>query len=273
MPQGKLVELENVNVLLDGRRVLKSINFSVSRGDRVIILGPNGSGKTTLIRTMLYLVKPSSGKVVWHVNDGVMANLEELFGALHVPSREMLRFLKDCLEFCDSNLMMSMLEKFNISNRDLELSISKLSTGQKKIILNTVAIACGVNVTILDEPFEGLDPYRKSVLLEVLQELDQDRGIIVVTHETALLKMLRDWKVYLMVSGSLYGPVPVQDLLEAGIVYGKRDNAILQLKIDDKIVSIVKGEGHPIQSLTTLDELYAILVAQRAQKQELAPLR
>ncbi len=256
----KIVELRDVSVMVSGRHVLKDISFIVNSGDRIIILGPNGSGKTTLIRTMIYLVRPFSGRVVWYVNDGVMVNLEELFNIPSVTDRDMIDFLIKCLDNCDVDLLNNLMKNFDVTEDILDTPIQSLSTGQRKMLTNIIALSCGLNLAILDEPFEGLDPYRKSILVNILTKLDSVKGVILVTHETTMLKRLDNWKTYIMVEGRLYGPVITRDLLRAGVVHGYRDDAILRIELRNGTVSLVIGEGEPLERVATLDELYRIVM-------------
>jgi ABC-type multidrug transport system, ATPase component len=59
-----IICLDKVNKSLNGREILRSISFSVKRGDIFGYLGPNGAGKTTTIRAILGLFQPTAGKVL-----------------------------------------------------------------------------------------------------------------------------------------------------------------------------------------------------------------
>lgn len=63
MTKELLVELKQVNVKLREQSILDDISLSIYAGQIVTIIGPNGAGKTTLLRTLLGLVKPTSGSI------------------------------------------------------------------------------------------------------------------------------------------------------------------------------------------------------------------
>jgi manganese/zinc/iron transport system ATP- binding protein len=59
--QNPVIELENLSVALDNKPVLRKINLKINRGEYIGIIGKNGSGKTTLMKTLVGLIKPTSG--------------------------------------------------------------------------------------------------------------------------------------------------------------------------------------------------------------------
>ena len=60
-----LLEVKNLNVVLDGEKIIEDLSFRVDRGDILTILGPNGAGKSVLLKTILGFF-PYSGEIVWH---------------------------------------------------------------------------------------------------------------------------------------------------------------------------------------------------------------
>ncbi len=113
----------------------------------------------------------------------------------------------------------------------------------------------GARNTLLDEPFEQLDPAKKAGLAEELSKL---KGTLVVnTHETWVLKPFREWTTYLMFEGRAYGPVRAGDLLESRLVRGEVEGAVLVFEASGKVFSLVKGEeGEALTELVTLDRVY-----------------
>ena len=59
-----ILEVKNLNVKLDNRKIIEDLSFEVNKGDVLTILGPNGAGKTVLLKTLLGIF-PYSGKIDW----------------------------------------------------------------------------------------------------------------------------------------------------------------------------------------------------------------
>lgn len=69
----KLIEIKDITVQYDRKRILDNVSLTIERGDFVAITGPNGGGKTTLLRTLLRLLKPTGGSVTYFDSDGITA--------------------------------------------------------------------------------------------------------------------------------------------------------------------------------------------------------
>ena len=59
-----LVQLQQINVRIDDRDILKNIDFSLQEKEIVTLIGPNGAGKSTLIKVLLGILKPNAGKII-----------------------------------------------------------------------------------------------------------------------------------------------------------------------------------------------------------------
>ncbi|ABM80149.1 ABC transporter [Hyperthermus butylicus] len=139
----------------------------------------------------------------------------------------------------------------------------QLSAGQLKAYTTAAALASKTSNVLLDEPFEQLDPARK---LRMLRRLRSYQGTLVLsTHETWVLNQLRDWSVYIMFSGRLYGPVEASRLAKARIVAGRRADALLVVETGEGSVSFVEsGEGRPVSEILTLDRVYELFAGSAA---------
>jgi ABC-type Mn2+/Zn2+ transport system ATPase subunit len=245
--------------------VLKGVNGSFK--NKSIILGPNGSGKTTLFRAVCGLTNVASGKIfidekpsedIYATKGIVSANFKEIYTLLDVKVFDLIRLYADLSEG-DTQLTYKIIEDFGV---DLEFlkkrKLGELSSGQLKIVCTALALATKAKHVLLDEPFEELDPARKGRMVKYLNQCDS--LILVNTHETWLLKDLQDWEAFLMFEGSLYGPLLVRDLLKARILIAEEPNAMLQMRLSDRTISIIKGKdrGKLLTSLENLDKIYEI---------------
>ena len=188
------------------------LDFIVNQGERVSILGSNGCGKTTLIKHLLGVLVPKDGSVtVFGVNPGkeyskirqrigvVMQDIDEqilgptvyddiLFAPLNygIPKREA------------ENLAKEVIEKLNIEAIQGKI-VHYLSGGEKKKVALAGALVLKPDLLILDEPFTGLDPTSRSDLIQVLNDLNREKGVtlIMTLHEVDLTPQVSDI-LYLM---------------------------------------------------------------------------
>ena len=243
--------------------VLRGVNVKIS--NNTVILGPNGSGKTTLIRSILGFVVSRKGRVLI---DGV--DVDSITGAIGLIStnlREVMinskQSVKSVVKFIlkltngDYKYFEDIVTRF--TGRDvLKKNFTELSEGQKKIVLNALALASRAKYIVLDEPFEGLDPARRAAMLN---EIQKTSGVkIMSTHVTWMLKNLLDWDLYLVVEGCVYGPLKVSELGELKISSKPVEDAVLTIKLKSgSQVYLSKTTGIPLSSLDTLDKLYEVI--------------
>lgn len=233
---------------------------------KCLILGPNGSGKTTLFRVFSGLTQPKSGKVLIDGEDinkiygrvGALAtNLPEVYNMFFLSAYDHVIVYADLLGG-DHEKAFEMMERLGLSREYLKKRKPwELSGGQRKAFTTGIALSVGARNTLLDEPFEQLDPAKKAGLAEELAKLG---GTLVInTHETWVLKPFKDWTTYLMFEGRSYGPVRAGDLLESRLVMGEAEGAVLVFKASGKTFSLVKGEeGEALTGLVTLDRIYEV---------------
>jgi len=261
-----MIELVNLHVKYGWRQehIVKGVHAKFE--GKHLILGPNGSGKTTLFRAITGLAPISSGRILIDGMDldkiyskpGVLAiNLSEVYSVFHLNVYDHLRLFMG-LTGGDVDLALKMLE-------DLGLSIDllrkrkpwELSAGQQKAFSTVIALFSNAKHGLLDEPFEQLDPARKSKLIEYLREY---KGVILLnTHETWLLSALKDWSTHLMFEGRLYGSLHAGEMVKSSLIVGDKPDAMLRFNVSGKTYSLVRGEvGEPLSRLITLDRIYEL---------------
>jgi phospholipid/cholesterol/gamma-HCH transport system ATP-binding protein len=84
-----VVEVENLNLIIEGRHILKDVSFQVNKGEIFTILGGSGSGKTTITKCIVGLFKPTSGSIKVF---GERPNPNKSIGAKWSKERDRLRF-------------------------------------------------------------------------------------------------------------------------------------------------------------------------------------
>ena len=179
----------------DNNVVSKDINFSVKEGDYLCILGENGAGKSTLMKTLLHLIEPVSGKIVY--GDGLKP-----YEIGYLPQQSSVQrdfpasvfevVLSGCLSKLKNRFFYSSVEK-NIAQENMEKleiwhlrekSYRNLSGGQQQRVLLARALCATSKLLILDEPVSGLDPKVTLNFYEMVKKLNSNGlTVIMVSHD------------------------------------------------------------------------------------------
>jgi ABC-2 type transport system ATP-binding protein len=177
-----------------------NLSFTVQPGKIFGLLGPNGAGKTTTIRTILNIIKPTSGEIIFNGNPityeyyNVIGYLPEERG-LYKRSKviDVLIYfaaLKNLSRKNAANLTDYWLKKLNILEyRDKK--IEQLSKGNQQKVQLIAAIIHSPRLLILDEPFTGFDPINQQEVKDlILSFLSEGKTIILSTHQMELAEKL-----------------------------------------------------------------------------------
>ncbi len=190
------------------------LDFVVTRGERVVVLGGNGSGKTTLLYHILGLLAPDEGSVVvFGVNPAQEYNaIRERIGVLlqNVDDQILSPTVWEDISFSPRNYGYGKEETGRRVEQVLaELGIQHLrdkichylSGGEKRKVALAGALVMRPELLILDEPFEGLDNRSRTELVSLLNTYNQEgMTIIMSTHDLNLVAAFAD-RVYVLVRG------------------------------------------------------------------------
>ncbi|MDI6690471.1 MAG: ATP-binding cassette domain-containing protein [Candidatus Bathyarchaeota archaeon] len=262
-----MLEVRNLAVeYKKGKPVVNAVNLTLHKKEKVMLLGPNGSGKTTLMRAILGLVKYNGdikidGKSLERLRCElcVATNLDEVYYLLALNVKELTSLYMD-LKGCDVKYCIELMEDFGLKDT-FGKKLWQLSSGQKRLITNVLALASRPKMLLMDEVFEGVDPARKLTLANLFNQFGG--SMLITTHELSMLKYFHHWGLYFMFEGKLFGKVnPSSKILDAGIVRGEDPNAILKVEAAGKVVSIVPKAGRPLREFVDLNMLYEELIIQ-----------
>jgi ABC-2 type transport system ATP-binding protein len=177
-----------------------NLSFTVNPGKIFGLLGPNGAGKTTTIRTILNIIKPTDGEIIF---DGKPITYEYYNLIGYLPEERGLykrskvidvlvyfAALKNLSKSDATSFAHSWLKKLNILEyRDKK--IEQLSKGNQQKVQLIAAILHNPRLLILDEPFTGFDPINQQEVKDlILSLLSEGKTIILSTHQMDLAEKL-----------------------------------------------------------------------------------
>lgn len=198
---------------------LQALNLEVYRGEIFGYLGPNGAGKTTTIRTLLDLIRPTSGtatilgmdsrrnSVKIHAQLGFLPSEMTLYH--NMTGRQYVRFIErarrvDCMREAER-----LAEKLDY---DLNRSLEGLSTGNRRKMGLITALMHRPPLLILDEPTSGLDPLMQQIFNELMREIQADgRTVFLSSHNLPEVETLCD-RVAILREGQLTAVEKIETL-------------------------------------------------------------
>lgn len=197
---------------------LKNVSFDIDEGRITGFIGRNGAGKTTTIKSMLNLVHPDSGEIVYF-GKSLSKNENEIkkligysTGTVNWYPRKKLRdivsVVKNCYDTWDEEAYRKYLALFSL---DENKAAVELSEGMKVKCNLLLALSHNAKVLILDEPTSGLDPFSRDELLELFTEL-KGHGVAVFfsTHIISDIEKCADDIVYIS-KGEIAAALPKDD--------------------------------------------------------------
>lgn len=179
----------------EGRTVCERIDFSVSRGDYLCIVGENGSGKSTLMRALLGLKSPEKGEILYgdglsRREIGYLPQQSEAQKDFPASVREVVRSgfasrggLRPFYSHAERQIAETSMRQTGISML-ADRSFSTLSGGQKQRVLLARALCATDKLLLLDEPVAGLDPHAAGEMYDMVEQLNRHHiTVIMITHD------------------------------------------------------------------------------------------
>ena len=192
------IEIKNLTVSYGETPALNDISVDIEERDFVGIMGPNGGGKSTLLKSILGLIPIKTGEIKIMGDSSKKAihqigyvpqfsNMDRSFpitvletvlcGMLSPGLHPFQRFSKEMKEKAMGYLKMVSLDDL------YKRQISSLSGGEFQRLLLARALASDPNLLMLDEPTAAVDPASKELIYELLENLNEKKTIVLVTHD------------------------------------------------------------------------------------------
>ena len=201
---------EKISVSYDKRQILSNVSFDINSGEILGLLGPNGAGKSTIFNTLIGLVRPNFGKVIFENIDATQYPIylrTRKFKIGYVPQYggyfhdltllDNLRAIAEIL-IDDSTLRMNkineLISKFELDSVR-EVKAKFLSGGQKRKLVICLALLGSPKILLCDEIFAALDVLTIHMLKEIIVNLQRENPkicIVICEHQARELLSIVD---------------------------------------------------------------------------------
>jgi len=249
------ISLERLDVTFGRHEVIRDLTLAVPRGQTIAIIGESGCGKTVLLKTIIGLLHPTSGHVVFdgqridQLNDKDITALRGRFGFLFqnaalfdsmtiaenisFPLRENSRMPAEKIR----QIVEQRLTQVGLPTSVLPKRPAQLSGGMRKRVGLARALAMSPEVLLYDEPTTGLDPIMSDVINELIIRTREQSSVtsIVVTHDMNTAQKVADRVVMLY-------PLSRLDSRESQIIFDGSAKEIMNSK-DKRVSQFVRGEA------------------------------
>ena len=200
-----IISMSKINKFYDDFHVLKNIDFSVKKGELVVVCGPSGSGKSTLIRCINGLEDIDDGDIIVdnidiHASKKNLQAIRSEVGMVfqhfnlfpHLTILENITIAPTLVKNMNKKevkqIAMDLLEKVKLADKANSYP-ADLSGGQKQRVAIARSLAMKPKIILFDEPTSALDPETIGDVLSVMKDLAHENFTIVcVTHEMGFAK-------------------------------------------------------------------------------------
>ena len=250
-----LVRVKNLTRVFGRQRVLRDISLDIPPGQTLVLLGESGCGKTVLMKSIIGLIRPSKGQVLFDGNDinrlnqrqlskirlrfGFVFQNAALFDSMTIgqnvafPLRQVGRYNNDQIR----EMVLSRLSEVGLPDNVVHKKPAELSGGMQKRVGLARALVMNPEIIMYDEPTTGLDPIMSDVINELILRTRNRNPVtsIVVTHDMNTAKKVADRIVMLM-------PEPRLDPDESQIIF---DGTVAELEQcrDRRVQQFINGEA------------------------------
>ena len=224
-PERGTIKLENVSFKYQGsdKYVLKNVNMTIGKNEKIALVGHNGAGKSTLIKLLLRLYDPVEGTVSISGTDVRDCNSKEYRGMFSVVFQDFKTLALPVFENVlmrprregDTERVTDALKKSGVYNRIMELPngietmLTKefdedgavLSVGESQKLAIAHAFLKDAPYVILDEPSSALDPIAESEMYSNMMRMGENKGMIFISHR--LSSAVSADRIYMLENGEV----------------------------------------------------------------------
>lgn len=251
-----MLTVRNLSKTIEEQKVLDDISFTIGKGSIVGLVGRNGVGKTTLLRSLVGILDPEQGEILYE-EENIALKPEVKRSIAYVPDstatfngysvKELIRLYKAIYPEFQEELFYNHMKEFKLPTNRKVRSFSK---GMKALMFIILAISTKAKLIILDEPTNGLDAIIKRQVLQLLigEVSENDLSILISSHHLDELEKIAD-TIMMMKDGKIETIITMDNVKEhykkVQVVFkGQFPEPLLELKNIERISHI--GRVHTI---------------------------
>ena len=198
----ELLKYVGVSKNFGEKEVLKNINFTISSGKIIGLLGKNGTGKSTLIKLANDLLTPTEGEILVK-GEKVGVNSKRIIA--YLPERtyldksmsvnEVINYFKDFYENFDCEKAYKLFKDLDL---DVNQKISQMSKGMQEKVQLVLVMSRNADLYILDEPLGGVDPATRDYILDtILTNFNEGASVVISTHLISDIERILDEVIFI----------------------------------------------------------------------------
>jgi len=269
MSKNIIIQTKNLTKYYGKSRGIENFELDIYQGEIFGLLGPNGAGKTTVVRTLLDLIRKTSGEAqifnldVHNHSTEIRQRIAYLPGDLGLfqdkTARRNLRYL---LGLYKNHIPIRRIEELaEIFGLELDRKVKELSKGNKQKVGIVLALAPEVDLLILDEPTSGLDPLITAEFYKILRQQQKETGSTVLLSSHLLGEVEK--------VAHRVGIIREGTLVEVATIHQLKSMAMKEIKVDFATKEALKKFSDQLPSQTVesviFNETHASFMITREQ--------
>ena len=277
---GELIRVENLKKYFQTPggllHAVDDVNFTINEGDTLGVVGESGCGKSTLGRTVLKLIEPTSGKIYYRGQDitdiserenkqlrkKMQIIFQDPYSSLN-PRKTVSELIADPLKAFHmyskqerADRVMELMDLVGLSKRFANAYPHELDGGRRQRIGIARALALDPEFIVCDEPVSALDVSIQAQILNLLQDLQEQKGLtyIFVTHDLSVVRHIST-DILVMYIGSMVEKCPAKELFVSPLhPYTKGLLSAIPVPNIDRVKKTVKLQGELSSPINPKDE-------------------
>lgn len=212
-----MLKLENISTFYGNVPVLRNVNIEVPKGSITCLLGSNGAGKTTTIKTILGIVKPASGQVIFNnqcINNFSTEKIIRMGVAVSPEGRRVFPkmtvednlLVGACCNPDKASIKRNIEKAYTLFPRLAERrwqNAGTMSGGEQQMLAISRALMSNPDIVLLDEPSLGLAPLVVNDIFSTIKAINQEGTTVLLIEQNGFKALSMANKAYLLQKGEI----------------------------------------------------------------------